>query len=136
MTTILSHPVGELATRPVVTVDATATLRQATHELWVENVGAAVVERDGRPAGIVSERDVVGALAQGADPDETLVEAVMTADVLVAHPHDRVLTAVIDMVDREIRHLPVYDDAGRCLGVVSMREVVRPMLVDALESRD
>jgi hypothetical protein len=54
--------------------------------------------------------------------------------MLVAAPYDRVLTAAIDMVDREIRHLPLFDDAGRCTGVVSMRELVRPLLVDALES--
>ena len=60
----------------------------------------------------------------------------MTPNMLVATPTDRVLTAVLDMVDRGIRHLPVFDAAGRCEGVVSMRDLVRPMLVDALELDD
>jgi CBS domain-containing protein len=131
---ILSHPISELATRPAVTIDEAATLRGAAHRMWVESVGAVVVVRGDRPVGIASERDVVGALAQDADPDTMTVGEVMTPQMLVAAPYDRVLTAAIDMVDREIRHLPLFDDAGRCTGVVSMRELVRPLLVDALES--
>jgi CBS domain-containing protein len=129
----LSQPIAELATRPAVTVDEGATLRGAAHRLWVESVGAAVVVRGDRPVGIVSERDVVAALAGGADPDTATAGEVMTPQMLVSRPLDRVLDAAIDMVEREIRHLPLFDDAGRCTGVVSMRELVQPLLVDALE---
>ncbi len=131
---ILSHPVSELATRAAVTVDEGATLRGVAHRLWAESVGAAVVVREHRPVGIVSERDLITALAEGADPDTYTAGEAMTPQMLVASAYDRVLTAAIDMVDREIRHLPLFDDAGRCTGVVSMRELVRPLLVDALES--
>lgn len=129
----LSRSVSELATRPAVTIDEGATLRGTAHRLWAESVGAAVVVRGGRPVGIVSERDLVSALATGADPDTATAGEVMTPQTLVAAPYDRVLTAAIDMIDRDIRHLPLFDDAGRCTGVVSMRELVRPLLVDALE---
>jgi CBS domain-containing protein len=131
---ILSHPVGELATRSAVTIDEGTTLRAAAHRLWAEAIGAVVVTRGDRPVGIASERDIVTALAVDADPDITTVGEVMTSDMLVDVPHDRLLTAAIDMVDREIRHLPLFDAAGRCTGVVSMRELVRPLLIDALES--
>lgn len=131
---ILSHPLSELATRPAVTIDEGATIRATAHRLWAESVGAAVVLRRDRPVGIVSERDVVNALASGADPDTLTAGEAMTPEMLVASPYDRVLTAAIDMIDRDIRHLPIFDDAGRCVGVVSMRELVRPMLVDALDS--
>ena len=130
---ILSHPISDLVARPAVTVDEGATLRGTAHRLWSESVGAAVVVRNDRPVGIVSERDIVDALAGGADPDTFTAGEMMTPQMLVASPHDRVLTAAIDMIDREIRHLPLFDDAGRCTGVVSMRELVRPMLVDALD---
>ena len=130
---ILSHPINEMITRPAVTIDEGASLRGTAHQLWVNSVGAAVVVRDDRPVGIVSERDIVTALAAGHDPDTFTVGEAMTPQILVAKPYDRVLTAVIDMIDREIRHLPVFDDAERCVGVVSMRELLRPMLVDALE---
>lgn len=129
----LSRPLSELATRPPVTVDEGATLRGTAHRLWADSVGAAVVLRGDRPVGIVSERDLVAALADGADPDVVTAGEVMTPQMLVSRPLDRVLDAAIDMVDREIRHLPLFDDAGRCTGVVSMREVVQPLLVDALE---
>ena len=131
---ILSHPVSDLATRPAVTVDEGATLRWTAHRLWAESVGAAVVVQGDRPVGIVSERDIVNALALDADPDTYTAREMMTPQMLVARPHDRVLTAAMDMIDREIRHLPLFDAAGRCTGVVSMRELLRPMLVDALET--
>jgi CBS domain-containing protein len=120
-------------TRPAVTVDDGATLREAAHQLWAHAVGVVIVEREGRPVGVLSERDVVGALGCGSDPDAVLAREVMTPQMLTADPADRVLTAVLDMVDRGIRHLPVFDAAGRCEGVVSMRDLVRSLLVDALE---
>jgi CBS domain-containing protein len=130
----LSHPVRDLVTRPAVTIDAEDSLRVAAHRLWEASIGAAVVLSHGTPAGILSERDVVTAVASGADLDQRKVVDFMTRDVLTVGPLDRVLTAAIDMIDREIRHLPVLDAAGRCTGVVSMRELVRPMLLDALEA--
>lgn len=130
---VLSHPIRELATKPAVTVEEADTLRAAARHLWEAAVGAAVVTRNGTPVGIVSERDIVNALAEGADPDEATTGGVMTTEIFKSGPFDRILDAAIDMVDREIRHLPLFDDAGRCVGVVSMRELVRPLLVDALE---
>jgi CBS domain-containing protein len=130
---ILSHPVRDLITRAPVTVGPDATLRQVAHQLWADDVGIAVVTEDERPVGVVSERDLVSAMATGADPDTMLAAQVMTRAVLTASTTDRVLSAVIDMIDRGFRHLPVFDDAGRCVGVVSMRELMRPMLLDALE---
>ena len=130
----LRHPVREVMTRPAVTVEDGATLREAAHKLWTHSVGVVIVEKDGRPVGLLSERDVVGALGCGSDPDVVVARDVMTPHMLIADPGDRMLTAVLDMVDRGIRHLPVFDAAGRCEGVVSMRDLVRPMLVDALET--
>jgi CBS domain-containing protein len=131
---ILRHSVLEVVSRPPVTVDADASLRAAAHQLWLNSVGAAVVLRADRPVGIISERDVVSALAAGVDPDAYTASDAMTPQMLEAKPNDRVLTAVLDMIDHGIRHLPVFDEAGRCQAIVSMRDLLRPMLVDALES--
>jgi CBS domain-containing protein len=129
----LQHPVVDTVSRAPVTVEADATLRRAAHELWIESVGAAIALRGDRPVGIISERDVVAALAGGADPDACTVAEAMTPQILEAKPNDRVLTAVLDMIDHGIRHLPVFDEAGRCQAIVSMRDLLRPMLIDALE---
>lgn len=130
---ILSHPVQDVASHDPVTVDEGATLRGVAHRLWAASVGAAVVLRRDRPVGIISERDIVNHLAQDADPDTFTAGEAMTPQFLIAEPTDRVLTAVIDMIDRGIRHLPLFDDANGCVGMVSMRDLLRPMLIDALE---
>ena len=131
---ILSHPVQDVASQNAVTVNDGATLRDVAHQLWAANIGAAVVMRRNRPVGIISERDIVAHLAHGAKPDTFTAGEAMTPQFLIAAPTDRVLTAVIDMIDRGIRHLPLFDDAHRCVGMVSMRDLVRPMLLDALET--
>jgi CBS domain-containing protein len=131
---ILSHPIQDVASHDPVTIDEGATLRGAARQLWSANIGAAVVLRDDRPVGILSERDIVAHLAKGADPATFTAGEAMTPQFLIAEPTDRVLSAVIDMIDRGIRHLPLFDDAHRCVGMVSMRDLLRPMLIDALEA--
>ena len=132
---ILGHPVEEVSRKATQTVDESASLRAAAHELWVAGVGAVVIAREGRPVGILSERDIVARIAQGADVDTVTAGEAMTPQMIVAHPTDRVLEAAVDMLDHEIRHLPVIDAADRLVGMVSIRDLLRPMLLDALEAR-
>ena len=62
-------PVGRLARRELVTVGEATTLRSLARLMGERDIGAVVVERPGSPTGVVTERDVVRALADDADPD-------------------------------------------------------------------
>lgn len=130
---ILSHPVSDVASAHPVIVDVSTSLRIAARTMWMSGIGAVVVLREGHPVGILSERDIVERIGQGADPATTTAAEAMTSAMVQARPHDRVLDATIDMIDHAIRHLPVIDDAGQLVGMVSIRDLLRPMLVDALE---
>ena len=121
--------VRSLVHRPAVEVALRDTLRSVARTLTEESVGLAVVTaphgpgRGTRAAGVVSERDVVAALADGADPDEIWAEDVMTEDLASVTLDESVHAAARRMLDNEIRHLPVYDGEA-LVGVVSMRDAL------------
>jgi signal-transduction protein with cAMP-binding, CBS, and nucleotidyltransferase domain len=115
-------PVRMLAKRPAVHVQREATLRAVAETLANESIGAVLV-RHTEPPGLVSERDVVRALAEGADPDQERAGDVMTEDVASLAPDATLAHAVRTMLDNEIRHLPVLED-GVTVGMVSARDVL------------
>jgi len=101
------------------------TLRQLAATFNAESVGAAVVKATHPPA-LISERDIVNAIATGADLDETRVRDVMTEDVAVAAPTADVLDVAFQMLDNEIRHIPIIED-DVVIGVVSVRDALRAL---------
>jgi CBS domain-containing protein len=79
---------------------------------------------------LVSERDIVAALADGADPDRTTVELVMTGDLITVQPGDELIDAVHAMLDAGVRHLPLTD-GGVVVGMVSARDALRAFTAEA-----
>lgn len=124
--------VGGIDQRPPVFTTPDATLREAAHALWLESVGVLIVGDEREPAGVLSERDIVTKLAQGADPDTTHVRDAMSSTLISTRAEDPVLDAALEMLNDAIRHLPILDEHGRVVGIVSMRDLVRPLLLDAL----
>lgn len=119
--------VSRLVRRGPVTIDPAATLREVSETLVREEVGVALAVRDGVTIGLVSERDIVAALADGADPDDGRVEDVMAFEVVCIDPKADVATAGRQMLDGEIRHLLV-GDGERAVGVISIRDVLAACL--------
>ncbi len=118
----------------VATVDPDATIAEAVALLRRHRIGALVVSVDGLGIdGILSERDVVGALAtMGADLLTAAVRQIMTAQVLTCEPGDELRTLAITMTDRRFRHMPVAVN-GRLAGIVSIGDVVK-YRVDELQT--
>jgi len=117
-----------------VTISPDATVADLIHLLAEHRIGAAVVSADGHEiTGIVSERDVVRAMAADPDAGRTggvrprLVSAIMSADVATVSPDDAVDTAMQIMTERRFRHLPVAV-AGDLVGIVSIGDVVKARL--------
>jgi CBS domain-containing protein len=125
--------VRTLVHRPAVDVLPDTTLRALAQTLSEESVGVAVVRAPLRPGtgtralGLVSERDLAQAIADGADPDTTRAEEIMTADLASTRPDEPISVAAQCMLDNEIRHLPVVDGEN-ILGVLSMRDVLQALL--------
>lgn len=109
----------------VVTVGPGHAIRQALTLLAQHNIGAlVVVDGEGAPIGIVSERDIVRALARTEAILAQTVASIMTREVIIGTPQDDLVAVVYTMTERHIRHLPVVD-SGRLVGIVSIGDVVK-----------
>ena len=125
--------VQDVATRAPVIVSPQMTLRVAAEVMAEESIGVVLVSSGRGELGILSERDVVTALGSGADPDAATVASAMSHDVVSLRPHDTLYDAAVDMLDLGFRHVPVLDERGAVLGVVSVRDLLRPLLTASLD---
>jgi CBS domain-containing protein len=114
--------VRDVMTPATVTEERGDSLRAAAARMWRQQTGSLVVTEGGRLAGIITERDVLRAVALGADPDKSTVDDVMTAEVVTVGPDMDVQDAARLMAARWVRHLPVLD-GKEILGVVGMRDM-------------
>ena len=125
--------VKEVATREAVVVAPQTSLRAASEVMGEQAIGAVVVGVGSRIVGILSERDVVNALASGADPEAATVASAMSHEVVSVRPDDTLYDAAVDMLDLGIRHVPVLDERDAVLGMVSVRDLLRPLLTASLD---
>ena len=117
----------------VVTVTPETDVRQLLAVLAEHHIGAVVVSGDGNSVdGIVSERDIVRALAaRGSEIIEEPVSAICTTDVYTVDVDARIEDLMRIMTERRVRHLPVVTD-GTLRGIVSIGDVVKRR-IDELE---
>ena len=109
----------------VVTVQPEQTIRQALALLAEHNIGAlVVVDREVRPIGILSERDIVRTAVRDEAVFVKTMSALMTKDVILGPPQDELESVGRTMTDRHIRHLPVVDQR-RLIGIISIGDVVK-----------
>jgi CBS domain-containing protein len=119
--------VRDVASSAVVAVGPAQSLRDATQLMAKHRVGSAVVQDAEQLVGILTERDVLNAVASGTAPDEVAVQDIMTADVVTVGPDWDLVEAAREMARRRIRHLVVYE-GGQLLGVLSVRDVLPAVL--------
>jgi CBS domain-containing protein len=121
--------VADAMSKVVLSTGTRTTVREVCRLMAERNVGAAVVVDEDLPGpGIVTERDILRAVARGLDCDTAEVGEVMTFDARTASTSWDLDAAAEEMVRRGFRHLVVVDDDGRLAGIVSMRDVVRARL--------
>jgi CBS domain-containing protein len=117
----------------VITIEPTATLAVAASLLTKKRIGALViVGAGGRVAGILSERDIVHALAERGRQalDEPLSQA-MTREVATCEPDDEITSLMERMTDGKFRHMPVVK-GDKLAGIVSIGDIVKQR-VDEME---
>ena len=115
-----------IAKRPALSADPNATVREVCQLLAKEKIGALVVVHEGKLVGIISERDIVGrVVARGRDPQTTPVSEVMTTSVKTVKEGTSNRQALELMHEGRFRHLPLVDDAGQVLGMISVRDLLR-----------
>ncbi|MCK9684219.1 CBS domain-containing protein [Scleromatobacter humisilvae] len=112
--------------RHVVSLGPSASVRDAACTMTKANCGSVLImEGTGAMLGILTERDLMTrVLAKGLDAEATAVTQVMTRNPQCVGPETKVADAVLIMIERGFRHLPVVDPAGRVLGVISARDAL------------
>jgi CBS domain-containing protein len=115
--------------REVVTIEPAASLAEAARLLAGKRIGAALIlGADGRLAGIISERDIVRAIAaRGADALGEPVSQSMTRKVETCNEGEAVVNMMERMTVGKFRHMPVVDQ-GRVVGLVSIGDIVKHRL--------
>jgi CBS domain-containing protein len=99
-------------------------VRDVVRVMYENSIGSIVIVDDvGRPIGIFTERDLLRLAAQGASLDSP-VDTVMSRDLVVVKGVEGVVRAAMLMSEHRVRHLPVVDDEGKLVGVISVRDVV------------
>lgn len=115
--------VSDVMTEASITDSPEDTLRSAAERMWRQQTGSLVVMEDERLVGVITERDVLKAAAQGRDIEETTVGDVMTRNIITVRSTEPVRDAARLMARHWIRHLPVVDD-DKVVGVLSQRDIV------------
>jgi len=121
--------VGNHMTKDLLTLDADAKLSDAAKRMAERGVGAVVVLADERLAGILTERDILKAVATGFEPDSRVSDW-MTRYPETIESEDTTDHAAALMIHGGFRHLPVVD-AGEIKGILSIRDLMRVTLEDS-----
>ncbi len=119
--------ISDAMRRDYVSVAPEDTLGEAAEKMVEKTVGAAAVKDYGRLIGILTERDLLRAMAGRVHTSEARVREWMTADPITAGPNDDVDSAAQTMVENNFRHLPVVD-GETVVGMLSLRRAVAAQL--------
>ena len=119
--------VGPLISRPLLIVSPDQTLVELARKMTERKVGAAVVMTDQGPS-IITERDLLRAVAAGVNLGESRVEEYMTSRAITVLPSCELRQAAEWMLEGNFRHLVVVGEHSEVEGVLSMRDLVAALL--------
>ncbi len=112
----------------VFSISPDATVFEALNQMAKHNTGAMMVVRSGKVEGIVSERDCVRKMdLEGRSAKATKVSEIMTSKVIYVEASQQLEECMALMIDKNIRHLPVYD-GNELLGLISVRDVLKEVI--------
>jgi CBS domain-containing protein len=109
-------------TKAAVSDQPSDSLSEAARKMWDQQTGSLLVMEGEQLLGIITERDILRAVATGTELDKTRVEEVMVRDLITIEPGASLRAAAHVMTDKWIRHLPVLD-RGKLVGIISQRDL-------------
>lgn len=116
--------VRNLISKPPIKVASTAPVQEAARQMRDGDVGAVIVEEDGKPYGIVTDRDIaIRAVAQGLNATIAPVASICSKELATVSPDEDVEHAVQLMLDKALRRVLVVDAQAIPLGIVSLGDL-------------
>jgi CBS domain-containing protein len=125
MMALATARVAELSPRPHARVGVEDAMWKVVSEMKAKGRGAVLVEEDGALVGIFTERDLLNRVDYSdALWSHVVVRDVMTPHPMVIRPDDSLSEALRRLTQGHRRHLPVVDDRGHVLGLISIRDIL------------
>jgi CBS domain-containing protein len=122
----LPGQVDEVMTQTVMSLQLSATFGDAVSLMASQHVRhSIVVDEEGKIKGVISDRDVLRALARTPDWKSKPVSDIMTHDPFVVHPATSVVDALGQLIDKRINCLPVVDDSGKVCGILTSTDLLK-----------
>ena len=131
--------INQVMTPDIVIARPEQTIADAARMMAKADIGSLPVGDDDRLVGMLTDRDIViRAIAEGKDGTQVRAQDIMTVDVYTAHPNDRVVDVIRKMGQKQVRRIPVCNENGYLVGMISMADVAVETredqeLADALE---
>ena len=116
--------VSDIMTPAALTEAADDTLAEASAKMWQQQTGSLLIMDGDKLHGIVTERDIMRAVAEGKDPTTVPLRDAMTRDVVTITPETALTEAAQLMFEKWFRHLPVVTEAGEVVGIISLRDLL------------
>ncbi|MFM8312653.1 MAG: CBS domain-containing protein [Deltaproteobacteria bacterium] len=117
--------ISQLMETKVVTCPTETTLSQSAKLMKSNNVGTIIVQKNGRPQGIVTDRDLaIKALANGKNCDTALVTEIMSKPVATAKIQEGIYEVINKMKKAKVRRMPVVNNQGKIVGIISFGDIV------------
>jgi len=116
--------VRDVPPRRLLSVEPQTSLAEVARRMRQEDADSAAVMSGGRLLGIITERDLVRAIADGVNPQQAKADVVMSADPATVTGDEDVAVVAVKMMRLGIRHLPVVDQQGKPVGLISARDLV------------
>jgi len=130
---------GDIASRPPITVTSDATMHEAAEKMAQHRVGLLVVvdkANPKKPIGVVSERDIIRAIAAKMPLDTTVDKVGTMHNFVFVYADEPVTAAARKMKEHGVRHVVVLDKNGELYGVISIRDLIREREVLEILARD
>jgi CBS domain-containing protein len=116
--------VRELIRKPPIKVSSTSPVQEAARRMRDDDVGAVIVEEDGKPYGIVTDRDIaVRAVAQGLNVTIAPVASICSKELATVSPDEDIESAIQLMLDKALRRVLVVDAHSAPVGIVSLGDL-------------
>jgi CBS domain-containing protein len=121
--------IEKFVSRSVLTVSPDDTLHAAAQSMMERGVGSAVIT-DGKPTGVLTDREALRAMAQDRDPHSYTVGKFLLGKLPTVVPSLELMEAARIMREKGFRHLVVVNEEGDLIGVFSMRDLIVGLLED------
>ena len=120
-------------TNNVKTISPEETVRKAAKIMEDAKISSLMIVDIERPKGIITERDMTRVIAEGMNPDSTTVGDIMSRDPVTVRISEEPSTVTKIMIAHGFRHMPVVDDNENLVGIISLRDLIRIMVIESVK---